>query len=130
MCFLILNAEYPADISLRIKSPFHSLYLDALFKEFPDAQLVTIHRDPKDVLESWLSFMARVSVPTFREKSFTIVEFAESQIQFLERSGEVMAELLHGHQRLDNHLALSFPSSCPTLLPPLNKFTISSKWHL
>lgn len=110
-CFQILNAKYPADLSLRIKSPFHSLYLEALFQEFPDAQLVTIHREPKDVLESWLSFMARMSVPTFREKSFTMVEFAESQIQFLERSGEVMASFLRGadNQGLVNHLALSFP---------------------
>ena len=38
-----------------------------------------------------------------------MVEFAESQIQFLESSGEDMAELLQGKEGLDNHLALSFP---------------------
>lgn len=109
-CCQILNAKYPSSAHLRLKSPFHSLYLEALFEEFPDARLVTIHRDPKAVVESWLSFVARVSVPTFRKESFTIDEFSRPQLEFLERSGEVMANFLapSGKPSEHNHLPLSF----------------------
>jgi len=109
-CCQILNAKYPSNAQLRLKSPFHSLYIDALFEEFPDARLITIHRDPQAVVKSWLSFVAQVSVPTFREQSFTIDEFSLPQLEFLERSGEVMAKCLgtSGKQSAYNHLPLSF----------------------
>tara|TARA_Y100001934_G_scaffold215798_1_gene255832 strand:+ start:202 stop:1530 length:1329 start_codon:yes stop_codon:yes gene_type:complete len=109
-CFQILNAKYPPGMSLRLKSPFHTLYLQALFSEFPDARIISLHREPKDVVESWLSFVARLAIPTFRHNSIKIEEFVQPQVQFLEKSSLIMTSLFgesKTHQAR-NHLALSF----------------------
>ena len=110
-CFQVLHAQYPQDVQLRLKSPFHTLYLEALYQEFPDARVITIHREPKDVVDSWISFLARVAVSTFKKDSFPMHEFTNPQIRFLEKSAKVMTHLFSepDSQRAQNHLAISFP---------------------
>ena len=110
-CFQVLHAQYPKDIQLRLKSPFHTLYLDALYQEFPDARVITIHREPKDVVDSWITFLAQVAVSTFKKDSFEMHEFTNPQIRFLEKSAEVMTRLYStpAAHRTSNHLAISFP---------------------
>lgn len=43
-----------------LKNPWHPLFLDALKKVYPDAQLVMTHRDPADVLGSTCSLISNV----------------------------------------------------------------------
>jgi hypothetical protein len=43
-----------------LKNPWHPLFLEALTKVYPDAQLVMTHRDPADVLGSSCSLISNV----------------------------------------------------------------------
>lgn len=43
-----------------LKMPFHLLGLDALFETYPDAQVVFMHRDPIQIMSSWLGLVKRV----------------------------------------------------------------------
>lgn len=43
-----------------LKMPFHLLALDALFEMYPDATIIFLHRNPLDILQSWLNLVGRV----------------------------------------------------------------------
>eukprot|EP00918_Siedleckia_nematoides_P054293 GHVU01118590.1.p1 GENE.GHVU01118590.1~~GHVU01118590.1.p1 ORF type:complete len:422 (-),score=75.99 GHVU01118590.1:167-1432(-) len=40
-----------------LKMPFHLFALDSLFEVYPDAQIIFMHRDPKETIGSWCSLV-------------------------------------------------------------------------
>eukprot|EP01054_Gregarina_sp_Poly1_P004682 Gregarina_sp_Poly_1__4681@NODE_24_length_20154_cov_63_859810_g22_i0_p1_GENE_NODE_24_length_20154_cov_63_859810_g22_i0NODE_24_length_20154_cov_63_859810_g22_i0_p1_ORF_typecomplete_len6649_score1079_63ketoacylsynt/PF00109_26/1_3e25ketoacylsynt/PF00109_26/1_3e73ketoacylsynt/PF00109_26/1_5e81KR/PF08659_10/3_3e56KR/PF08659_10/2_4e03KR/PF08659_10/1_6e55KR/PF08659_10/3_4e50KR/PF08659_10/8_1e02Acyl_transf_1/PF00698_21/3e83Acyl_transf_1/PF00698_21/1_6e78Ketoacylsynt_C/PF02801_22/4_7e42Ketoacylsynt_C/PF02 len=52
-----------------LKMPFHLFTLDALFETYPDARIVMLHRDPKEVMGSWCSLVTHA-----RERSLYHVD--------------------------------------------------------
>jgi len=54
-----------------LKSPMHMAYLDSLFAEFPDACIVHLHRDPREVLGSACSLALTLRGLAAREEDRT-----------------------------------------------------------
>lgn len=52
-----------------LKMPFHLLALDTLFETYPDATVIFLHRNPADILRSWLNLIKRARSFVVRESN-------------------------------------------------------------
>ena len=56
----VLGSKYRPRSQWILKCPMHTLYLDALMKEFPDTRLIFTHRSPENIIPSWSQFQAQM----------------------------------------------------------------------
>lgn len=123
-CLQLLVSQTPGSTQrLLLKSPFHGLYLDSLLETFPDAQLLSIHRDPLAVVESWISFMGIVAAPSFGANSVTVKRFVEPHLLFLEECAARLAEFLPRFEQTHpgRHLPLAFDALVADPLQTVNR---------
>jgi len=106
----VMIAQRPTHPYMLLKSPFHGLYLETMLEAFPDAVLVSLHRNPAEVVESWVSFIAMIAAPSFAENTITPQQFSERQLTFLKTNAERLARFLPEFEKSNpgRHLALSF----------------------
>lgn len=50
--FQMMNSSWKPDSHWVLKSPIHSLYMDSLLEQYPDARIIVTHRDPVNVVPS------------------------------------------------------------------------------
>ena len=108
----LLVSQQPATEHLLLKSPFHGLYLDTLMETFPDAMLLSLHRDPIEVVQSWISFMGIVSAPSFGADSVPVKSFVDPHLRFLKENATRLADFLPRFEQANpgRHLPLAFES--------------------
>jgi len=52
LCLKVMISKFPCGHVIT-KNPGHSYYLDALLREFPEANIIVTHRNPVEVVPSW-----------------------------------------------------------------------------
>lgn len=86
---------------LIFKSPLHSLWVGALLREFPDAQLLLLHRSPVAVVTSWLAFaLANASILSSERasnKSIWARRVVDTHVRLLSVMSERIVQLQSNH---------------------------------
>jgi len=84
MFLQVLSFNYNPKSHWVLKAPIHSLYIETLLAEFPDACIINTHRDPKEVVVSWTKFQMQM-LSIYCESSFDgTKEFASMTRQMCE----------------------------------------------
>ena len=56
----VISANYHPTSHFVLKAPVHTLFVDSLIREFPDARVIVTHRDPGPIVVSWSQFQAQL----------------------------------------------------------------------
>ncbi|MCK6592067.1 MAG: sulfotransferase [Polyangiaceae bacterium] len=113
---------------LVLKDPFHTWHLDSLFEVFPDACVVQLHRDLRQVLPSWLRLCAiaqgvssdAVDPSRIRDQWLPLVEIGLERMAMVRKIAPSRAFLDIAYsdlvrdpagviRRIDEHFGFSFP---------------------
>lgn len=56
----VISTHYRPRSHFLLKAPIHTLFIDSLIREFPDARVIVTHRDPVGIIMSWAQFQAQM----------------------------------------------------------------------
>jgi hypothetical protein len=92
------------DFTWMLKSPFHLPYLEALFKEFPDATVVWTHRDPSECIASACSLYETILEMGMEQSSIDRKILGEAVTKYtklsLQKAEETLDKLQKNHQSI------------------------------
>eukprot|EP00920_Eleutheroschizon_duboscqi_P025750 GHVT01063589.1.p1 GENE.GHVT01063589.1~~GHVT01063589.1.p1 ORF type:complete len:248 (-),score=23.18 GHVT01063589.1:409-1152(-) len=83
-----------------LKMPFHLFALDALFKTYPDANIIFMHRDPTETISSWASLCRTIQGTLLKDSDPR--EIGQTESQAMSKMIESALEFRQAHPELEN----------------------------
>eukprot|EP01100_Stratorugosa_tubuloviscum_P015124 TRINITY_DN849_c0_g5_i1.p1 TRINITY_DN849_c0_g5~~TRINITY_DN849_c0_g5_i1.p1 ORF type:complete len:691 (+),score=271.48 TRINITY_DN849_c0_g5_i1:96-2168(+) len=128
----ILSSEYKPKTHWLLKAPVHSLWVDAMMKEFPDACVVVTHRDPRHVIPSWTKFQTQM-LAVYTDRSTNLIPlFSHLTLDLTKEMAKRIMEYRKNLSQLNNSpfsstTSITISSSSSTLnSSTLNSSTLNS----